>query len=63
MLLKEAPKAGATLTIYDMTGKVVLQQAIHKATATIDLGVYANGYYFGKIINGNRIGSFKLIKE
>jgi hypothetical protein len=63
MQLKEAPKAGATLTVYDMTGKVVLQQAIHQTTSHIDLAAYANGHYFGKIMNGDRIGSFKLIKE
>ena len=61
--LKEAPKAGATLTVYNMTGKVVLNQALNNAGATIDLGAYANGHYFGKIANGGRTGSFKLIKE
>ena len=61
--LKEAPKAGATLTVYDMTGKVVLNQTLNQAATKIDLGAYANGNYFGKITNGDRTGSFKLIKE
>lgn len=61
--LKEAPKADATLTIYDMTGKVVLHQVLNQAKATIDLAAYANGHYFGKLSNGGRTGSFKLIKE
>lgn len=63
LTLKEAPKADATLTIYDMTGKMVLNQPLTQATATIDLAAYANGNYFGKISNGSRTGSFKLIKE
>lgn len=63
MTLKEAPKAGATLTVYDMTGKVVLNQALNQSAIKIDLGAYANGHYFGKIANGGRTGSFKLIKE
>lgn len=63
LTLKAAPKAGAHLTIYDLTGKVVLQHAITQATATIDLGAYANGHYHGQITNGDHTGSFKLIKE
>lgn len=63
LTLKEAPLAGTTLTIYDMTGKVVLNQPLSQASATIDLAAYANGNYFGKITNGDRTGSFKLIKE
>ncbi|WP_222166690.1 T9SS type A sorting domain-containing protein [Edaphocola aurantiacus] len=63
LTLKEAPLAGATLTIYDMTGKVVLNQPLHLASTAIDLTAYANGNYFGKITNGGRTGSFKLIKE
>lgn len=61
--LKEAPKSGATLTIYDMTGKAVLNQSLNQANTKIDLGAYANGNYFGKIVNGDRVGGFKLIKE
>ncbi|RQO31748.1 hypothetical protein DBR32_07320 [Taibaiella sp. KBW10] len=61
--LKETPKTGALVTIYDMTGKVVLKQALHTTKATLDLGRFAAGNYFGKINNGDRIGSFKLIKE
>lgn len=63
LTLKEAPKADAQLTIYDLTGKVVLQRALTQTKTTIDLGAYANGNYFGKITNGGRTGSFKLIKE
>lgn len=61
--LKEAPKAGALITIYDMTGKMVLQQALNTAKTTLDLGRFANGNYIGKINNGDRTGSFKLIKD
>jgi hypothetical protein len=63
LTLKEAPQAGATLTIYDMTGKAVLNQSLNQASTAIDLTAYANGNYFGKISNGGRTGSFKLIKE
>lgn len=61
--LKEAPKTGASLTIYDISGKAVLTQELRQSSCNLDLSIYANGQYFGKIINGNRIGSFKLIKE
>lgn len=63
LILKEAPKADAILNIYDLAGKVVLSLPLSQASVTIDLTAYANGNYFGKIVNGDRTGSFRLVKE
>ncbi|RQO31747.1 hypothetical protein DBR32_07315 [Taibaiella sp. KBW10] len=61
--LKETAKTGAMVTIYDMTGKAVLQQTLSTTHSRLDLSRFAGGHYFGKINNGDRIGTFKLIKE
>lgn len=62
MQLKEQLQ-DATLSVYDITGKVVRQQAVNGQQATIDLSALPTGQYIGKLHSKSKTGVFKLVKE
>ncbi len=50
-------------TLYDMSGKLLLQQKVAKNTQTINLSGIAKGIYLVKIANGQKSTLRKLVKE
>ena len=52
-----------SIEIYDITGKLVIQQNINASNATIDLSNKAKGVYTLKSYNGNNVSVNKLIVE
>lgn len=55
--------ANAHLTVFDMTGKKVHQEAINGDRIALDLSGLSSGQYFGQIKGAGKTGVFKLIKE
>lgn len=53
----------ASLTIYDLTGRLVKTQSITEETTEVDLNNEANGIYLFIVQDGNEILSQKVIKE
>ena len=52
-----------SIEVYDITGKLVMQQDINASNATIDLTNKAKGIYTLKSYNGNNVTVSKLIVE
>jgi len=52
-----------SIEVYDITGKLVMQQNINASNATIDLTNKAKGIYTMKSYNGNNVSVSKLIVE
>ena len=52
-----------SIEVYDITGKLVMQQNINASNATIDLTNKAKGIYTLKSYNGNNVTVSKLIVE
>jgi len=52
-----------SIEVYDITGKLVMQQNINASNATIDLTNKAKGIYTLKSFNGNNVSVNKLIVE
>ncbi len=52
-----------SIEVYDITGKLVMQQNINASNATIDLTNKAKGVYTLKSYNGNNVSVSKLIVE
>ncbi|MBR5983601.1 MAG: T9SS type A sorting domain-containing protein [Bacteroidales bacterium] len=52
-----------SIEVYDITGKLVMQQDINASNATIDLTNKAKGIYTLKSFNGNNVSVNKLIVE
>ncbi len=52
-----------SIEVYDITGKLVMQQNINADNATIDLTNKAKGIYTMKSYNGNNVSVSKLILE
>ena len=52
-----------SIEVYDITGKLVMQQNINASNATIDLTNKAKGIYTLKSYNGNNVSVNKLIVE
>ena len=52
-----------SIEVYDITGKLVMQQDINASNATIDLTNKAKGIYTLKSYNGNNVSVNKLIVE
>lgn len=52
-----------SIEVYDITGKLVIQQNINASNATIDLSNKAKGVYTLKSYNGNNVSVSKLIVE
>ncbi len=53
----------ATLWVYDVTGKVVLQNNIHQLAVTIDVSTLEEGLYVMYIIQASKRYSAKFMKE
>jgi hypothetical protein len=62
---KTAPLQNATFTLYDITGKIVLQMVnLTSTTISIDRNTLESGVYFYTLVdNGVEIGSGKLIVD
>jgi hypothetical protein len=62
---KNAPLQNATFTLYDITGKIVLQMVnLTSTTISIDRNTLESGVYFYTLVdNGVEIGSGKLIVD
>jgi hypothetical protein len=52
-----------SIEVYDITGKLVMQQQVNSDNATIDLSNYAKGVYTLKTYTGNNVKVNKLIVE
>lgn len=50
-------------TVYDMAGRLVLQQSPHQSEATLDLSGFAKGMYLVKVDVGQRIITQKVLLE
>jgi uncharacterized protein (TIGR02145 family) len=61
--LASTPGLNATAGIYDVNGKMVLQQTLNSSSCTIDLTNYPTGMYLVKIDTGTKIFSKKIIKN
>jgi len=51
------------LRIADMNGKIVHQQVLTAATASVDISTFAKGIYFVQIITGTEVMNQKLVIE
>lgn len=49
--------------LYDVDGKLIIQNKIFDQTSQIDMSPYASGIYLLKIKNNKQINSFKIIKK
>lgn len=63
IMMKDAVAHNATLMVYNVKGDVVHRAKIQSQNTRIDLSKMAAGTYFGKIINGEKTGSFELVKK
>lgn len=61
--LKETPKPGAEIMVYEITGKLVRHLDITNKAVTVDLSSAPDGHYIARIINGNTVGQLKLVKN
>ena len=52
-----------SIEVYDITGKLVMQQQVNANNTTIDLTNKAKGVYTLKSYNGNNVSVSKLIVE
>ncbi len=55
--------AGATIEVYDATGKLIFKQLQEAEQNTIDLSPYASGLYWVKVQAGEAIRMQKVYKE
>lgn len=60
--LKETPKLGAEILVYEITGRLVKRVHLTNKSAMVDLSSEPKGHYVARIINGNTGGQLKLIK-
>jgi len=55
------------LLMYDVHGRAVVQQSgtatTGKNTQTIDMGAFAKGIYFGRLLVGEEVRGFKVVRE
>lgn len=50
--------------LFDLSGRMLQQDAINGASATLSLGSFSNGLYFIRILKGNTlVGTYKIIKQ
>jgi choice-of-anchor B domain-containing protein len=63
--LTSKPEAGAFIEVKDITGRVVMTQAVNAQTGTIQLGAdFASGVYFVQIVNGTSITpAIRIVKS
>lgn len=53
----------ATVTIYDMTGRTLVQQAVNAANNTVNIAALATGNYVVKLATAQETTTIKLTKE
>lgn len=51
------------LTIYDLTGKIILHKSFTEKQTTIDLSPYSNGVYLLKLKDKDSISKLKIVKK
>ncbi len=56
-------KRGATLALYDNTGKMLLQKNIQDQSFSMDISFLSNAVYYLKYLNNGLIESKKIIKQ
>ncbi|MDR1757899.1 MAG: T9SS type A sorting domain-containing protein [Bacteroidales bacterium] len=62
--LSNMEKIKATITLYDLTGRVIKEVNTENETNMIDLSGYPSGTYMVRITNGNRVlGTTKVMKK
>lgn len=50
--------------LFDLSGRMLQQDAINGASATLSLGAYNSGLYFVRILKDNTlIGTYKIVKQ
>ena len=59
----KAEASGATLEVYDLTGRKVFGGESNNSTTTIDTKNWPSGIYFWRISDGNAIETGKWIKQ
>ena len=59
-LKKDTP---ASLSLYDMTGKLTIKRDVLKETNELDIGNLSNGTYIMKIMIGEKVSEWKIIKN
>lgn len=52
-----------TVTIFDMTGKLVLTQALQEQNKTINFKELSKGIYFVNVKSADKASTFKMVKE
>lgn len=55
--------ADATVTIYDMTGRTLVQQAVNASNNTVNIASLATGNYVVKLADAQQTTTIKLTKE
>lgn len=64
VLLSELPDPGyGNLLLYDMQGRMVIQQEVNTLRIALQLGSLAPGNYLLKLIFGSQHSTWKIIKE
>ncbi|MGK4566820.1 T9SS type A sorting domain-containing protein [Flavobacterium sp. 3HN19-14] len=53
----------SSLSVTDVTGKIVVSRGAAAAQTQIDLSQLASGVYFLKIESGKKVKTIKIIKE
>ena len=62
--LPAAKEAGLALYLYDLTGRLILEQTIKAQNTLLDLRNYANGLYLYRVQQGTKTISYgKLVKQ
>jgi len=51
------------LSVYDLTGKLVLSLSPKSTVASVNASILSNGIYFAKIFSENAVQTIKIIKE
>jgi hypothetical protein len=57
------PEKYSVLRIYDITGKVIFNDAIKEEKTEVDLSSFANGIYLLQVSSGEKLISKKLVKN
>ncbi|RZJ65334.1 MAG: T9SS type A sorting domain-containing protein [Flavobacterium sp.] len=58
-----ADAAIGSVSVFDITGKLVKSQTSDENTMTIDASGLSNGLYFAKVVSGSTIETLKLVKK
>lgn len=52
-----------SVTVYNVLGQLILTKRMDTSNAKLDLSTLKSGSYFVKIVKGDKVNSFKIIKE